>query len=167
VLPCLSSKVGLILDVMNSEVYKSLSHLHPDLISEIREFSVVKEFPKDTQILREGQYVKVIASVLEGLIRVSTSHDAKELLLYYIKPDESCIMSFAASLKNEPSKVIAVVEEHTRVLLIPTDRFPKWLREYPEFNTLFHQLFNLRYSELLDTINHLFSTNWINDCMII
>lgn len=140
---------------MNSEEYKSLSHLHPDLISEIREYSLVKEFLKDTQILREGQYVKVIPIVLEGLIRVSTSYDDKELLLYYIKPDESCIMSFAASLKNEPSKIIAIVEEPSRVLLIPTGKLPKWLREYPEINTLFYQQYNLRYSELLDTINHL------------
>lgn len=34
--------------------------------------------------LREGQYVKVIPIVLEGLIKVHTRYEDKELLLYCI-----------------------------------------------------------------------------------
>ncbi len=118
------------------------------------EASVIREIPKDAEILREGQYVKVIPIVFKGLIKVCSSYEDKELLLYYIRPKESCIMSFAACLRNEPSKVFALAEEDTTALLLPVDKIPKWIKQYSEINTLFFQQYNLRYTELLDTIHH-------------
>lgn len=133
----------------------SLSSLDPDLISKIMEVSVIKEIPKDTEIVREGQFSKVIPIVIEGLIRVFTRYEDKELLLYYIKPNESCVMSFSTSIKNEPSKVYAITEEDTTVLLLPVDKVSQWVTQFPDINHLFFQQYNLRYSELLDTIQHL------------
>jgi CRP/FNR family transcriptional regulator len=117
--------------------------------------AILKEVPQGTEILREGQYVKVIPIVLEGLIKVFSRHEEKELLLYYIKPQESCIMSFSAGMKNEPSKIFAVTEEDTTALLLPTDKVALWVRDYPEVNQLFFQQYNLRYSDLLTTIHQL------------
>ena len=133
---------------------EALPYLHPQLIAEISEISVLQDIPKDKTILREGQYVKVIPLVFSGLIKVFTRHEDKDLLLYYIRPAESCIMSFSASLKNEPSRVYAVTEEDTTALLLPVDHVSKWITQFPDFNSLFFQQFNLRYSELLDTIHH-------------
>jgi CRP/FNR family transcriptional regulator len=141
------------------KAHKTLAHLHPELRSEIMAESQLKELPKDTEILREGQYVKVIPLVTEGLIKVFTSHKDKNLLLYYIRPNESCIMSFAASLKNEPSKVFATTEEDTTALLLPVRMLDKWTREYPDINKLFFQQYNLRYADLLETIHHVLFDN--------
>ncbi len=142
---------------MNTQpnISQVLSHLSPDLVDEITRVSTTQDIPKDNEILREGQYVKVIPVVLSGLIKVFTRHEDKELLLYYIRPNESCIMSFAASLKNEPSKVFAITEEDTTALLLPVDKVPGWTVQFPDINTIFFQQYNLRYSELLDTIHHL------------
>ncbi|MDC8005528.1 Crp/Fnr family transcriptional regulator [Aureisphaera galaxeae] len=140
--------------MVNSKIHKALSHLHPDLVSEIEAKALVKEIPKNTEILREGQYVKVIPIVIEGLVKVFTRHEDRELLLYYIRPNESCIMSFAASLKNDPSKVFAITEEDTSALLLPVDKVSDWIKQFPDINTLFFQQYNLRYSELLETIHH-------------
>lgn len=140
---------------IQEKIEKQLSWLHPGLVSEIMGFSILKTIPRDTEILRVGQYVKVIPLVVEGLIKVFSRYEDKELLLYYIKPNESCIMSFAASLRNEPSRVFALTEEDTTALLLPVDRVSGWVKDFPELNTLFFQLYNQRYSELLETINHL------------
>lgn len=131
-----------------------MSYLNPDLVSEILSLASINDIEKNTEILREGQYVKVIPIVIEGLIKVFTSHQDKELLLYYIRPNESCIMSFAAGLRNEPSKVFAATEEDTTALLLPVDEVFKWTKQFPDINTLFFQQYNLRYSDLLDTIHH-------------
>ena len=133
---------------------KALAHLDPVLSSEIMRDSKTMKIPQDTEILREGQYVKVIPIVVEGLIKVFTRHQDKDLLLYYIKPDESCIMSFAASLKNEPSKVFALTEEKTTAILLPVDKVSKWIKQFPDLNNLFYQQYNERYTDLLDTIHH-------------
>lgn len=134
---------------------KILSFLKPDLVGKILNESGIKEFPKGTEILREQQYVKVLPIVINGLVKVYSRFDEKELLLYYIEPEQSCVMTFYAALKNTPSKVFAITEEDSKVLLIPVQLLPNWLKEYPDFNDLFYNQFNLRYSELLDTIGSL------------
>jgi CRP/FNR family transcriptional regulator, anaerobic regulatory protein len=134
---------------------KILSFLKPDLLDKILRESGIREIPKGTEILREQQYVKVLPIVINGLVKVYSRFEERELLLYYIEPAQSCVMTFYAALKNTPSKVFAITEEDSRLLLIPVHHLPGWLKEYPDFNELFYNQFNLRYSELLDTIGHL------------
>ena len=136
------------------DLKKSLSYLNPELVSRIEKESILKQIPKNTQILREGQFIKVIPIVLNGLIKVYTRYEDRELLLYYIRPDESCIMSFSASIKNEPSQVFAETEEDTMALLLPVAKVSTWIEQFPDINTLFFQQYKQRYSELLDTIHH-------------
>lgn len=132
-----------------------LPFLNAELNEKILKESSVKEFSKGSEILREGQYVKVLPIVISGLVKVYSNFEEKELLLYYIKPNQSCVMTFYASLKNTPSKVNAVTEEDSKILLLPVRNIPAWIKAYPEFNELFYNQFNLRYLELLEGISHL------------
>ncbi len=136
-------------------IRKHLHFLGPELLDEVLRHCLIKDIPGQTEILQEGQYIRVIPVVLDGLIKVYSRYEDKELLLYYIEPFQSCIMSFSASLKNEPSRIFAVTEEDTRALLLPVDRVSEWIRQYPGINTLFYQQYNIRYAELLDTIKYL------------
>jgi CRP/FNR family transcriptional regulator len=134
---------------------RELSFLSPRLADLMVSRCSVREFPANAEILREEQYVKVLPLVLSGLVKVFSKFNDRELLLYYIEPAQSCIMSFYAALKNKPSKVWASTEEDSRLLLIPVELLPEWIREFPDFNELIFNQYNLRYSELLDTIGHL------------
>lgn len=136
-------------------IRNTFSNLGKETLDKILEIGTVQNIPSGTQILREGQYVKVVPLVIEGLIKVFTKQEDKELLLYYIQPQESCIMSFSASLSNEPSKVFAITESDTKALLLPATEMNEWIRQYPNINTMFFNMFKLRYADLLDTINHL------------
>lgn len=136
-------------------VTEFFSDLKKELTNEIEENSKIQTIPKGVIILKEGQFVSVIPIVLEGLIRVYTLHDDKEPLLYYIQKDESCIMSFNSSIKNEPSKVYAICEEETKLLLIPSQKFNKWIAENPKLMMKFLNLYNKRYENLISTINGL------------
>ncbi|MCV6631699.1 MAG: cyclic nucleotide-binding domain-containing protein, partial [Flavobacteriaceae bacterium] len=49
---------------------------------------------KGTVLLKEGDYIQFIPLVLQGLIKVYKEvEQGNELLLYYIAPGETCIMS--------------------------------------------------------------------------
>jgi len=132
-----------------------LNYFKPILLEQILRESSAASFTSGTEILRAEQYVKVLPIVLSGLVKVYTRFDEKELMLYYIEPSQSCVMTFYAALKNTPSKIYAVVEEDAELLLIPAELVPKWIKEFPDFNEVFYGQFNLRYSELLETIGHL------------
>jgi len=136
-------------------IKKSFSYLGEEALDELISIGSIQTIPEGTEILREGQYVKVVPLVINGLIKVYTRQEDKELLLYYIQPEESCIMSFSASLSNDPSKVYAVTESETKALLLPATEMNKWIKQFPNLNNLFFGMFKLRYADLLDTINHI------------
>nr|MBK9650184.1 Crp/Fnr family transcriptional regulator [Bacteroidota bacterium] len=137
------------------EIENRLKYLGNDLVKEILEFGIVKIFPANTELVREGQYVKVIPIVLKGLIKVFTRFEDKELLLYYIQPEQSCIMSFSSAIHHDKSKIFAITEHESTVLLLPSDKVNLWIKQYPGINTLFYNQYDLRYAEMIETINHL------------
>ena len=138
---------------------KPLNHylhdLPPDFINQLEQFGTIKTFDEQTEILRDGQFVKFVPLVLEGVVKVFTRTEEKELLLYYIESGESCIMSFNACMKNSPSKVFAVASANTRIVLLPVEKLNEWLKNFPSLNELFYQLYDQRYASLLETINQL------------
>jgi len=136
-------------------IEKKLSYLGKELLEKIFEISMIKTVPANTELVKEGQFVKFVPIVLSGLLKVFTRIEDKELLLYYIQPEESCIMSFSSSLNGEKSRIVALSEEECTLLLMPSEQVKKWVQDYPSINTLFYKQYDLRYSELIETINHL------------
>ncbi len=141
--------------VESSVIRHYLPQIGTDLQKVFSAEGSLMDTPAGTEIMKEGQSVKMIPIVLEGLVRVFTRYEDKELLLYYIEPRESCVMSFLAGIKNLPSKIFAVTEANTRLLLLPTQAVESWTREYPQLNYLFYDMYNMRYTELIDTLHHL------------
>ena len=139
----------------NYDIETKFNYLGKELIAELLYVSVIKNFHSNTELVREGQYVKYIPIVLKGLVKVFTQFEEKELLLYYIQPEQSCIMSFSSSINNYKSKIFAITEEESTVLLIPSDKIAKWVIHFPIINKLFYQQYDLRYSELVDTIQQM------------
>jgi CRP/FNR family transcriptional regulator len=137
------------------DIESRFKYLGKDLLAELLSVSTVKTFDSNTELVREGQYIKFIPIVLNGLVKVYTQIEGKELLLYYIKPEESCIMSFSSSLNNEKSKIFAITQEECEILLIPSDNMAKWVTQYPTINKLFYHQYDLRYAELVDTIHQM------------
>jgi CRP/FNR family transcriptional regulator len=141
--------------ISKEEIQTQLGFLGKDLVSKILSISSTHEVKSETEILKEGQYITSIPIVIKGLLKVFTRHEDKELLLYYIQSSESCIMSFSASLSQGKSSIFAKTIEDSIILLIPADKVTELTQNFPAFNALFHQQYKLRYSDLLDTINHL------------
>ena len=57
------------------------SSLPESLAREIKEQSVRRRYEAGQEILREGQFVSAIPLVLEGLVKVYTRYEERELLL--------------------------------------------------------------------------------------
>lgn len=140
-------------------IREHLPGLPIELLHEIASEATIAEIPAHTEILHEGQYVKMLPVVLAGVLKVFSRSEDRELLLYYIRPKESCVMSFLAGLKQTPSRIFALTEEESRILLLPVHRVNQWVQQYPAFSALFYDLYDLRYMELLETINSLIFQN--------
>jgi CRP/FNR family transcriptional regulator len=114
----------------------------------------IKSFPAGTVILNLHAYIKSLPIVLSGSLKViRTDEEGKEILLYYIIPGESCIMSFLAGIHNDTSKIKAIVEEDAELLLIPINKASEWIKEYPEWTDFIFALYQKRFEELLEVVN--------------
>lgn len=125
----------------------------PELKQELEAISSIVSFKAGTVILKEGAYVKVIPLMLNGLAKVyKEEENGNEVLLYYIKPGESCVMSVTTMLRNEASKVKAVIEEDSEIVVIPSDKAMEIAKKYPIWNEFIYELFNHKFEELLTVI---------------
>ncbi len=113
-----------------------------------------KTFEEGAIILNEHAYIKAIPIVTTGSIKVMrTDEDGREILLYYIKVGESCIMSFLGGLHQDTSKVKAVAEEETEILFIPIGKVSLLIKEFPEWLDYIFRLYHQRFEELLEVVN--------------
>jgi CRP/FNR family transcriptional regulator, anaerobic regulatory protein len=127
---------------------------HSLLNKEVFASGMVKTFLAGTVILDLHSYIRSIPIVLSGSLKITkTDEDQREILLYYIKPGESCIMSFLAGIHNDKSKIKAVVEEDAEVLLIPVNKASDWIKEFPEWTDFIFNLYQKRFEELLEVVN--------------
>jgi len=124
------------------------------LREDVAQHAMIRVFDAGETIISEESFIKSIPIVIEGSIKVlRTDPDGRELLLYYIRPGESCIMSFLGALHNETSKVKALAEETTTLLLIPPDKSAEWISKYPEWADFMFKLYHRRFEELLQVVN--------------
>ncbi|RYY91845.1 MAG: Crp/Fnr family transcriptional regulator, partial [Chitinophagaceae bacterium] len=123
-------------------------------IDALMDEGTVRHFKAGETLLREGGWIREVPIVLQGALRVLRSDEnGRELLLYYIRPGESCVLSLLGGLHHGTSKVQAVAEEDTEVLLLPAERLKDLLRAQPALLDSMLHLYQQRFEELLDVVN--------------
>lgn len=128
--------------------------IRKDLLDRLLKEGTVRTFAPDSVIIEEHDYIKNVPIVLSGSIKVfKLDEDGKEILLYYIKPGESCVMSFLGAACNGTSKIRAVVEEQAEVLILPVHKAIDLIRDNPVWLEFIFQLYNKRFEELLAVVN--------------
>lgn len=126
------------------------------LKQEISKEAKLVEVEAGTPILKEGSYVKTIPILLSGLVKVVKQETGgKELLLYYIYPLESCIISINCCINDLKSRVKAIAEEDSKAILVPSRFIGEWQRKYPSFNRFVLGLYQKRFDDVLDAYNAL------------
>lgn len=134
----------------NIEEFKS----SPELLEKLYVNSIIKDYAAGSIILNENASIRSIPIVARGTLKViRTENDGREILLYYIKAGESCIMSFLGGLHNETSKVKAEVEEDAEILFLPMDKVALFIKEYPQWLEYIFRLYHKRFEELLEIVN--------------
>lgn len=141
------------MDVDLSLLKKKFPSFEKRMLRDMLSQGVIKEIPGKTEIIRHGQYMKMLPIVLEGVVKVYSQYEDKEFLLYYIQANESCIMSLSAVINETPSKIFAVTGTDSVIMMFPAKIVKKWIKEYIAFNSLFYNLYDNRYNDLIDTLN--------------
>ena len=99
--------------------------------------------------------MKILPVVITGQIRVFQSRDDREVLLYYVEPGQTCMMSLSACFFNSQSPSQAVATCNTVILAVPVRFISIWQKKYDSWNNFVIRTFRIRYDELLETVEGL------------
>jgi CRP/FNR family transcriptional regulator len=136
----------------STDIFKQLDLFsEPQLQEEIIEHCQVLSFKRGDIIVWEGEFVKLVPIVVSGTLRVFQTREDREILLYYVEPLQTCMMSLSACFFNNRSPSQAVATEQTEVLAVPTRLITQWQKEYNSGNDFVIRTFRNRYDELLNT----------------
>jgi CRP/FNR family transcriptional regulator len=124
-----------------------------ELLTTLIESGIRKVFREGETIVNERSYMNSVPIVESGRIKVIRSDADKELVLYYLQPGDGCVMSFMASLFNEPQSVRMVADGDCNVSFVSIDMVQKVMREHPELLTYMFQVYHRRFGELLDLVD--------------
>lgn len=137
--------------IQGQQIFKILNFLsEPKLQEEILRTSQLIDADKGEIIVRAGAYVKVLPIVMEGAIRVFQTRTNREILLYYVEPSQTCMMSLSASFFNHSSSIHAIATKPTKILAIPVKYIAIWQTKYHSWNNFVIKTFSKRYDDLLD-----------------
>jgi len=81
-----------------------------------------------------------IPLLIKGSIKVlKIAESGREILLYRIKPGETCIIMLSSALGNIPYPATAIIEQDVEALMIPTELYKYWLEHIPAVQTFTYQ----------------------------
>ena len=137
---------------MLRSVFPSLSS--QSLVERIANEGQWMQIPAETDILTVGAFIQVIPLVVQGNVKVFREDDqGNVLLLYYIKPGESCAITLASLYQRGTSSIKATTIAETTLLAVPSSLAYELQRESPAWQAFVVQTFHVRFDELLHLLD--------------
>ncbi len=125
-----------------------------ETIEAILEVGKLKKIKADDWMLDIGDPIVYMPLLLKGQLRVLREDaDGHELLIYYIRPGETCAMSLTCCSGNAVSNIRAIAEDDSELLLLPIQIIDEWTTKYPSFKSFILKTYQRRFEELLNTID--------------
>ena len=127
----------------------------PEMQQELLENGKFLTLKKGDVIVKDGQYVRFLPIVISGAIRVYQQKEDREILLYYVRAEETCTMSLAAAYFNNKSTSHGVAIEPTEMFVFPSELITSWQLKYPSWNKFVMRMFRSRYDELIGSLERI------------
>lgn len=136
-----------------------------------QEYGFLFEAPLLEEINTEGNYKKVTSGeylidinenvthmplLLSGALKVlRQDHEGDDLFLYYIEKGDTCAMTLTCCMGQTKSKIQAIAEKDSELILIPVQKMDEWITKYSSWRNFVFESYNNRFNELLEAIDSL------------
>lgn len=137
------------------DLFKKLkSFSEPELQKEILQHGKIVKANKGDILIKEGQYLNFLPIVIKGLLRVYQEKEDREILLYYVGPEQTCMMSLSSAYFDYNSAANGIATEPSEILVLPANVIAEWQLKYPSWNKFIIRTFKSRYDELLNAFGN-------------
>ena len=94
--------------------------------------------------------------LLKGHIKVLREDaNGSELLLYVLETGDTCSMSLTCCMAKSKSKIRAVADKDSSVIMIPNEKMTQWFHTNESWRNFILQSYQTRFNEMLETIDTL------------
>ncbi|NNE30829.1 MAG: Crp/Fnr family transcriptional regulator [Winogradskyella sp.] len=126
------------------------------IIDSISKLGVLKSYNKHDIIIDIGQDLKFTPLLIRGSIKVMREDNyGDELLLYMLETGDTCAMSLTCCMAKSASKIRAIADEDTTVIMIPVEYMQHWYNTNESWRNFILQSYQIRFDEMLETIDAL------------
>ena len=116
----------------NQEIQMKLKEIgihQKDLVEILLQEGQINVLEKESPVIKEGAFIKSVSIVLDGEVRVwKNSEEGKQILLYYVNPVQTCVMSLASTYRDKISVIEARTTQRTTVLSLPAWGLDGWMK---------------------------------------
>lgn len=142
-------------EALYSKVRERLGFMLEDgLMVEMATAGRLRQVKAGQTLLHVGDAFTHMPMVLEGAIKVMREDkEGNELLLYYLESGDTYAMSLSCCMGNKKSKVHAVAEEDSILVMVPVDYLDRWLGKYESWKAFIFESIRLRMDEFMETID--------------
>lgn len=143
--------------MVNLEKLNTLSYIfNEELLNEISIYGKLKTFSKNEIIININQKLEFVPILIEGNIKVLREDEhGNELLLYVLESGDTCAMSLTCCISKKNSKIRAITDKESEVVMIPILKMQEWLSLYEDWRNFILQSYQTRFDEMLETIDTL------------
>src|SRR5687767_3475556 len=141
--------------MVSTDLFTKLkSFREPELQNEIKKHGTILKANKGDILIREGQYLDFLPIVVEGQLRVYQEKEDREILLYYVGPEQTCMMSLSSAYFDYNSAANGIAVKPSEILVLPAHVISDWQLKYPSWNKFIISTFKSRYDELLNAFSN-------------
>ncbi|MCI4671905.1 MAG: Crp/Fnr family transcriptional regulator [Bacteroidia bacterium] len=116
------------------ELMSELTPLSEEEKLEIEQSFPIREFEKDSFLLREGQVARAAYYVIEGCIREYEIIDGEEKTTAFYTEKQSAV-NFNSLANKVPSRKFFVCNESTRLAVLDSEKEQELYKKYPRFES--------------------------------
>ncbi|RLD24564.1 MAG: Crp/Fnr family transcriptional regulator [Bacteroidetes bacterium] len=126
----------------------------PELVDAIANVAKEVNVKEGESIIKIGEFIKSTPLISKGLLKiVRQDDDGNEILLYYLDGGNTCVMTVTCCMKQEKSKIKAIAEIDTHLLLVPFHYMDEWMRNFRSWRNFILQTYSARFEEMLAALD--------------
>lgn len=131
-----------------------LARLEPDRLEDVVRRADEVALPAGAVMFRPGDGCEGFGFVVDGSVRVSLeSATGRGLVLYRVRPGESCTVTVSCLIGDVPYPATGVVEEALRAVLLPKTAFLRQVELSSVFRAFVLEIFSSRMVHLMELVN--------------
>ncbi len=132
------------------ENYPVIREAGAELQEELKQFAIPKSIPAGESIFLEEDTCSFFALLLSGRVRVfKEGESGREVTLYRFEKGESCILTMSCILSDSLYPAIAVAEEDSEAILIPSQIFRNWVSSFDIWRKYVFEILSKRLSTVI------------------